>query len=205
MNQSRTINNMESADAKKKYLFLDIETNGIGRFSPRPTQRAVQISWIFDGKENDHLICDVTTISTDASYPCQHISLDILHERGILFNKVWELLKNDLLQADVIVAHNVQFDVSVLIFELRTRGFDYQTVKWLRYKKKYCTMRRATEYCAIRFDDKQDNEYKWPRLAELYQCLFGHEPAQAQLHNSLYDCRILHACWKRGNELKIFK
>lgn len=188
------------------HLFLDIETNGIGRFRP-PTQRAVQVSWIYEEKENDYLIRDVSALSTDPSYPCKHVSLEILRRDGVAFDTMWRALKRDLMSADVIVAHNALFDKGVLLYELKARGYDRRTIRWLRQKQTFCTMFRATNFCALPFDGTSGTtaRYKWPRLAELYHRLFSKEPDHASLHNSLYDCRILRQCWKRGADLDVFE
>lgn len=68
--------------------------------------------------------------------------------------------------ADVIVAHNMDFDHPVLGAEM------------IRYKVttgksliKICTMKSGTDFCKL--PGGRNGEYKWPKLEELYKALFG--------------------------------
>lgn len=99
---------------------------------------------------------------------------------------------NDLDTSDVLVAHNLGFDYPILGAEM------------IRYKKKakpnpdrakICTMETTVEFCKVpfpnrgRFNSRQP--YKWPKLDELYKCLFnsGFEGAH-DAGNDVAACRV---------------
>lgn len=190
------------------YIILDIETNGIGSFRP-PSQRPVQVSWITHNNGNvveaSHFVKGTGPISTSSTYPCTHITDELLEKDGIPFLDVWERLKEGLSGVTTIVSHNCDFDVGCLIRELERNGVG-EEVELLITKKMVCTMKESTDFCAIpkTGNGARFGGYKWPKLSELYRKLFGQETTAA-LHDSLEDCRVLHACYTRGRELNVFE
>ena len=183
-----------------KYIILDIETNGIGGFRP-PTQRAVQISWILEnGTERDFYVKDVKEISESETYPCKHINIDILKEKGVDFDIVWNALMRDLEFRDKIIIHNVSFDIGVLKNEAKLRKLDASIFD---AKTQFCTMRKSTNFCTLP-QKFRSSSYKWPKLKELYKALFGDFPEDKLLHDSIQDCRILHRCYVKGNSVGAF-
>lgn len=94
----------------------------------------------------------------------------------------------DVAKADLLVAHNMSFDRSVLQAELHRMGrlgSVTTTAKFL------CTMQNqaVVNYCAI----SSGRGYKWPKLVELHTKLFGEEFDGA--HNALGDVKALARCY----------
>ena len=184
-------------------LILDTETNGIGTFRPA-RQRIVQWSWITpDGEERNYFVKGADEIS-------QHVPHDItvekLNEVGKTFEEVYDIFKTDLENCDRVVAHNAIFDMSSIRNEMKLRGFSEEERDVLRNFPLYCTMKNSTQYCAIPQMNKKGEKtksFKWPRLEELYNVLFGHSP-EGTLHDSLWDCRILKNCLEEGIKKNVF-
>ncbi len=106
-----------------------------------------------------------------------------------------EDLKNDLSNAHYLVAHNVEYDKNVLKGEAERNEFsigigDVQTI---------CTMKLATKYCKIRNNGK----YKWPKLTELYECLFKEQIEEK--HEAEYDTEICLKCFKQMYNQRVIK
>ena len=119
----------------------------------------------------------------------------------------------DCEMADVIVAHNISFDMNMIKAEfyrllkksvlnepmeppdtLRGRiGLDRFT-NMAMTKTFCCTMRENIDLCDIRVARSDRSEYKkYPRLSELHAKLFGVVPRK--LHNALHDVIICLRCF----------
>ena len=85
---------------------------------------------------------------------------------------------------DAIVAHNIDFDINVLV----------NAIKWdleleiPQFSRMFCTMNMTRNICKL---PGSYGKYKTPKLKELYTFTFGHLPDESKLHGSLYDVLIL--------------
>lgn len=77
---------------------------------------------------------------------------------GRRFQDHIEEIEQDFSRIDVIVGHNVSFDIKFLKEEFRRNGRSFS------YQQEFCTMKRFTNVCKIK---KPDGSYKYPRLEEL--------------------------------------
>jgi len=84
--------------------------------------------------------------------------------------------------ADLVVGHNVGFDLDVLRYELRRLGFE--KAPWREPKDVICT---AAEYQHV-FGFK-------PRMIDMYPRIMGEELKQT--HRALDDCKALYNCLKK--------
>jgi len=95
-------------------------------------------------------------------------------------------------KADLLVAHNIEFDRNVLRAEVIRLGLDDP----LRRARTFCTQVKSTEFCAI----PGNYGFKYPRLPELHAKLFG--APQAEAHEVAADIRTCAKCFfelrKRG-------
>lgn len=99
----------------------------------------------------------------------------------------------DFRKADVIVAHNIQFDRNMLLVEMDRLQSQYAKMDimlkeiWTS-KKMYCTAKNGAFVCKITAINRYGDEYyRMPKLAVLYKTLFDVTPNEAILHNALYD------------------
>jgi len=180
-----------------KNLIFDFETDGIGNFK---TQRAIQIAWIMTDSEYNildekvYFIKGVKQINTNFH---KHITVDLLNKSGLELKTViiffLDRIKTIINNNGKIIAHNASFDMNILKNEmkhLRIPQIDLSDYV-------YCTKKHTVNLCKIRISGK--NYYKFPKLIELYNHLFGKNP-DIRLHDALNDTKILYECCK---ELKI--
>lgn len=86
-------------------------------------------------------------------------------------------------RADVMVGHNVSFDVRMVrILAARLTG-----EKWTNPLPEFCTMRRSTALCKIpHARPRHQNDWKWPNLSEATRHFFNEDHSGA--HRARPDC-----------------
>jgi len=112
----------------------------------------------------------------------------------------------DYNNADIVVAHNMEFDLNIIKVELMRQIYNdnqptsekdeiTQKLNCLKTSKKLCcTMQESLEICNIKALTKDGKEYvKFPSLTELHKYLFNVVPKK--LHNSLNDVLICLRCF----------
>lgn len=79
---------------------------------------------------------------------------------GMRFKDHYEEIKLDFENADVLIAHNFDFDIKFIKTEFSRLGYKFNE------KSSFCTMKSFTDICKIsRYRDSF--EYKYPKLSEL--------------------------------------
>lgn len=184
---------------ESNFLFLDMETNGEGGFSP-PTQTPTQISWTvttYDGTpicERDYIVKGAISIKPGLQ---NSLSIERIEKEGVPIGDALQEFYSMLRPIDIIVCHNATFDVGLLL-RYKSAPFPLTNV--------ICTMRELTNFCKLdhpsRFGYHQ--EYKWPRLNELASCLKVKVESN-KLHDSLYDCKILQECFLKAMKMNLFE
>lgn len=110
----------------------------------------------------------------------------------------------DFDKADLVIAHNMEFDKNVLLVEMirenkeskENKELDEHIIDSFRHSiKMCCTMQEGLELCNIKRKYKNSpNEYvKFPSLSELHNYCFGYIPIK--LHNSLNDSIVCLRCF----------
>lgn len=105
---------------------------------------------------------------------------------------------------DILIGHNVIFDIKMLLIETMRLFIKTKNNKWLVYynlinngycnEKTYCTMKKSVNLCNIYIKNKYGNMFKkYPKLSELYFHLFDENPKN--LHNSIIDCFCCLRCY----------
>ena len=135
-----------------------------------------------------------------------------MNENGKPIVEILQEFLTDIDSTDLIIAHNIDFDINMIIIELYRSAMDTNnshikeinlpvTVK-LQYMNRYCTMKNSIELCNIKkFSKTTGNEYvKFPTLSETYYKLFNVKPNN--MHNSLND---IYACFRCFYKLKYKK
>ena len=190
-----------------KFLYIDVETNGIGDFRP-PTQRVVQLGYILGDIHQSEFINDVQDVSPCVPHP---YNVEYLRKNGKDFDELIDNFYSVLKGSTHIVAHNIDFDLGCLVNELKKRTKYkklkddpkyYPIVEEICKKNLVDTMKETVNICKL---TGKYESYKWPRLEELYEFCFEEKP-NIILHDALNDCIITKNCLNmltKNNMLKI--
>jgi DNA polymerase III epsilon subunit-like protein len=201
-------------------LILDTETTGLPK-AKMITEKTlhlwphvVQFSYVIYNNESntllktvDHIIKvpDHVVISEENSN-IHGITDTISKTSGRDIQYVLSEFMEDYNNADIVVAHNMEFDFNIIKVEFMRQIYnDKQTVSEKEKltqnlnslkgsKKLCCTMQESIELCNIKALSKDGKEYvKFPSLSELHKHLFSVVPKK--LHNSLNDVLICLRCF----------
>ncbi len=159
------------------FLVVDCETNGLPRNLRAPVidlrnwPRAIQIAWACH--DESHQVCSSATriicpegfqIPPEA-VGVHGISTERALSEGYPIADVLAELAQVASTAKVVVAHNANFDGSVIAAEYLRLGLEPPFVP----SSMICTMTQSTDYCRL----SGPYGYKWPKLDELHMHLFG--------------------------------
>jgi DNA polymerase-3 subunit epsilon len=191
-----------------KILVFDTETTGLPQDmsltayqSPNNWPHIVSISWaVIDSvtntvvKSHSYIVRPIKwTIPVEASN-IHGITQSQATEFGLPLRDVMEAFNGE--QYDVMVAHNMKFDLNVVVnailwdLNIPFKGFP---------KRKICTMEIGRLMCKLpgRYG------YKYPKLSELYNNVVGHPPKKENLHNALFDTLYLCEIIQKSSEIRI--
>jgi DNA polymerase III epsilon subunit-like protein len=190
-----------------KVVVLDVETTGLpqGRnISPKETHKwpyVVQFSWlVYDMGTNkllkyrDHIIALPQGYVVPAESARIHgITTEKMRAEGVPLKPLLTEFKKDMQDCHTLVAHNVEFDRNVLEAEYYRHHFT-KTLQHIR-KIEFCTMQYSKALCGIEMIHPYSGKkvFKYPKLLELHQTLFGSVPDN--LHNSLIDIMVCFRCF----------
>jgi DNA polymerase III epsilon subunit-like protein len=176
----------------------------------------VQFSYIiYDVTDNDICVIEDNIISvaddveiSQESAAIHGITNEISKSGGVDLNQVLSGFFGALKNVDILVGHNISFDINVVVVELLRIIYNqsntvpadellsYKTYLHMlnNYQNIHCTMQNSIDMCGIKVMGKNGREYnKFPKLSELHQKLFGSVPNN--LHNSLNDILITLRCY----------
>jgi len=219
---------VEPTDVKEEQTILvfDFETTGLpkdrnAKFIPGHSKtedfpHAVQLAYILYNKQtgstkivNEIIRLPEEVVISKESEAVHHISAEFTRRKtteGIHFHKeIEDVLREfiiDFRKADIVVAHNIQFDRNILLTELdrlRQKGKE-EFVEFLddfyNNKIEYCTALKGKYICKVEKMDKYGQMYyKMPKLVELYNTLFNVTPNESMLHNAIVDVVICFRCF----------
>lgn len=137
-------------------LYLDTETTGL-----YPGQ-ICQLSYIMQDKQkvqakNYFFAVDNVEYGAYMVHGFSKEKLDKLSGGKSFFDHFCEIEK-DILSAEVVVCHNVNFDFMFLRAEFERCGKDFL------YKNDFCTMKKLTPVCKL--SRSKNSGYKYPKLSE---------------------------------------
>lgn len=184
-----------------KYLFFDTETTGVPRNYDAPITdlnnwpRLVQLAWILCD-ENGNQLAEYNevikpngfSIPIDASN-VHHITTEVAYAKGVNLNDALIRFAEVAQSANVIIGHNVDFDIKIVGAELLRINSNFRITD----KPSICTMLKSMNYCAIPSGRDWGDPYKWPKLQELHRKLFGHEFEDA--HDAMADIQATKKCF----------
>jgi DNA polymerase III epsilon subunit-like protein len=199
-------------------LLVDTETNGLPRNRYAPISEIgaypaiLQLSWAIYAVEEGKLIRkegrDVG-IALDPSIPWDtgaakiHKLSEVEARHGTPARTALHELRAALYSVDMVVAHNLAFDKSVI----RAAGYraaslceDDSNLRsiWNTHAKEFCTMLHTRDILQIPASAAQAKykdlgPYKSPKLGELYEWCYGHL-FRAELHSAKSDTDCLAQC-----------
>ena len=183
------------------FVVLDTETTGLPKMggfnvykNPRllenyNSSRVIQIAiGCYDDKGKEKEFYDIL-INPNNKFEIKNshfhgITQEKAKREGILFKDSIELIKNILEKCDIIIGHNIKFDIHVLASELY-RINENKLACDLLQKKYFCTCYNGRNITKIK---TKYNNYKLPTLEELYT--FLHKEPMINYHNAKYD--VIH-------------
>jgi DNA polymerase III epsilon subunit-like protein len=195
-------------------LIIDVETTGLPKrgnlsFGQLPPYddllayddaRVVQVSMMLCNEHfeevgfNDFVVkSDGFTISNSNFHG---ITNEISETQGIPFSKIAEVLSYYLKKVSHVIAHNANFDISILKSELGRLQLN-SVIDELDKKIIFCTMKETKYIVKARY---KTGGIKYPSLAELYSYVF--ETPIENAHNSKYDVINLHGIVKNMYDSK---
>lgn len=184
------------------YLVFDLETTGLPIFNKDgkyrfhsfknlkmyEPARIVSISWIIlDNcgnilKQTYYIIrpLDFAIDNASVATSIHGITHEIAVEKGALWDNVYKEFFADLKPCHALVAHNLQFDLSVMLSEM------------FRYNKQdgITEMLSKKRFCTVQLGRIAMNQKKSPKLGELYKYLFNKDIENA--HDAFFD--TLNCC-----------
>jgi DNA polymerase-3 subunit epsilon len=204
-----------------RVLVFDTETTGLPKsklISPDTLHLwpyIVQLSFIiYDTDLNDvveakDFIINVEgrVIIPEESINIHGITNEISYSKGVTIEEVLNVFFYYLRNVDILVGHNVSFDINMVKIELlriiylnKNISSEEQTetkhnLHYLtNYKNISCTLQDSIDLCDIKAIDKYGKQYaKWPKLSELHHKLFDSVPNN--LHNSFNDILATLRCF----------
>ena len=138
------------------------------------------------------------------------ITNELINKRGKCIEVEMEYVMSNILAASLIIGHNIEFDINMLLITLIRLARTYKDIddvesnKWVQYynilfgtwRTKYvCTMFSTIKYCNIwkKRTNSESMYLKYPKLSELHTKLFIEEVKG--LHNSLIDVFVCLRCY----------
>ncbi len=183
-------------------LIIDVETTGLpaGRggskgFLPYHNlaayqgARLVQASWLLCKINLGKL--EIVETRDFIVRPHRFVIHSITHEHALSFGteikQVLDILQEDLAkdEAEMLIAHNAQFDISILKSEMHR--IQHPGLQSFASKPVVCTMAATVTLCKLPFASPSygNSNFKYPKQSELFHWLTGRHMQNA--HNSLHD------------------
>lgn len=182
-------------------LFFDVETSGLPPRKANPETfeqydscRVVSIAWVLRDKttvySQRYSVTDPHISDEKIGAEFVHgISREVMDKYGNPIEGVLSDFMMDVNRSDKIVAHNLDFDRSVVSAELYRMGSSDDARRLMGFKS-LCTMKSTTNLVRI---PNLYGSYKWPKLEELHGFLFGHVFDNA--HHAMCDVDAMVKCY----------
>ena len=214
------ITTIEVPPSKTRFLVYDVETTGL---LPRNKTRLdlnicpyiIQLSFVvYDIIENE-IVCEYDSYIKNENIVIPELISNITGitkekcmEIGNPINEVLEKFYEAYMFCDGLVAHNMDFDETMIKIELeRNRKSIMEKAPHCfmvfndMYEKvhgieRFCTMKKGTDVCDLYLEAKDGKpiKKKWPKLNELYKHYFPKETIEG-FHNSLIDVKACLKCY----------
>ena len=201
-----------------RVLVFDTETTGLPKSKNISSEtlhlwpHIVQFSYvIYDTEVNDIVETSdsIVKIDEDVFIPEEVIKIhgitnEISKNNGINIIFVLHNFFEHLKTVDLLVGHNISFDINMVKVELNRLIVENGTSiihRWnldllTNFENIYCTMKESIELCNITLVNRFGKPYlKLPKLLELHTKLF--ETTPHNLHNSFNDILVTLRCFMK--------
>lgn len=169
-------------------LVFDTETTGKANFKLPPEHesqpRLVQLAVLLVdelGKEQasmNVIIRPAEFVIPKEASDIHGITTETAHSIGVPLLHALEPFGSLVKRADVLVAHNIDFDHLIMRGECARMCVPFET------RETFCTMKAMTDICKL---PGNYGKFKWPKLQEAHQHAFGVEFEGA--HDAMADVR----------------
>jgi DNA polymerase III epsilon subunit-like protein len=177
-----------------KYMVIDTETNSLDK----KNAYIIELAWVVYDDITKKI--EKTSLLLDIPVEIHNTHIHNISKEMTLnsykFDEIIDIFLEDYKECDKIIGHNLQFDLHMIEVEL-DRNCMYEKIDILYNKLHYDTMINSVNVCKI--IGKNNRSFKFPRLSELYNFLFGKEFEGG--HRALKDCIITLECYNRLQEL----
>ena len=186
-------------------LFIDTETTGLNTGIDRIVQLSTRLVLPNGSQDYNQLVRPGNFAITAAATRIHGITAQVASLHGTSITQVLEDLSRQIEQADIIVGHNVEFDIAIIIAEAKRCGY-HDLVATLTHPKfgldagrraAICTQRLAADYFRFLGESPSLSDTK---LTTVYQRLFQEELVGA--HDAMVD---VIACQQVYNHLRDFQ
>ncbi|MFB6257634.1 MAG: DNA polymerase III subunit alpha [Flavobacteriales bacterium] len=181
------------------YLIFDTETTGLPDNYKAPMEdtdnwpRLVQLAWQTHD-ENGKLIAARNYIVRPEGFTIPFnsekihgISTERAEREGYELSEVLRIFDEDLRACQYVIGHNIDFDINIVGAEYIRKELEHGLLEL----EKIDTKDEATDFCKI--PGGKGGKFKWPKLSELHQVLFG-EPFE-EAHNAAADVEATARCF----------
>jgi DNA polymerase-3 subunit epsilon len=215
-----------------RVLVFDTETTGLPEtkiMNPDTLNlwpHIVQFSYVvYDTSLNDivisqdHIVELIDIIIPEESIKFHGITNKIAKRKGENLGLIFSGFFDQLINADVLVGHNVTFDINMIKIELIRLIYSANVSEREKIIHKYnlhlltnfknicctCSSKESIQLCNIYAINKNGVSYKkFPKLFELHEKLF--ESVPNNLHNSLIDILVTLRCFmKLKHDIDLYK
>lgn len=184
-------------------LIFDTETTGLPKFNDKRGYYSPKNFEMYDSGRIVEMGYRILSLETNDlrvqfnSY-IHHENLDIQnsHIHGITnehalagcdIKEMLQILEQDFVRHDIkrIVAHNIEFDINILLSECFRYGHD-SLVNLIQQCEQFCTMKRGRVFMDF---------YKNPKLIELYDFVHNNNGPVFKQHSAMSDCIACEKCY----------
>tara|TARA_Y100000992_G_C21274277_1_gene498955 strand:+ start:2479 stop:3123 length:645 start_codon:yes stop_codon:yes gene_type:complete len=121
------------------------------------------------------------------------ITNDKIRDNGKDINDILDNFNNLLNDCDILVAHNMEFDLKVMKTEMDRNNKKLNYSEDAIRVRTYCTMKKSIHLCKIQKENSFGKYYKWPKLEELHKWLFNQDVRN--LHDAYNDVLVCLRCY----------
>lgn len=186
-------------------LFLDTKTTGLDPGKGRIVQLSTRLVSPVGSQDDNQLVRPENFAIPATATKVHGITAQVASLHGTSITQVFEDLSRQIEQADIIVGHNVEYDIAIIIAEAKRSGC-HDLVATLTHPKfgldggrraAICTQRLAADYFRFLGESPSLSDTK---LTTVYQRLFQEELVGA--HDALVH---VIACQQVYNHLRGFQ